>query len=93
MRKFWLSMGALMLALVLCAPAHARRGDDGSPGWDFRRDRREAQMERREQRQERWEERRRQVLSPEERRDLRRDIRDFGRDFDRSESRRRYRDR
>lgn len=83
---------ALALALILAAPAHARRGDDG-PGWAFERDRREAQADRRDDRQQRREERRRQELSPEERRDLRRDIRDFGRDFDRLDTPRRFRDR
>jgi hypothetical protein len=92
MTKFSLLMGAVFLALVLAAPAHARRGDEG-PGWVFERGRRDAQMERRDERAQQREDRRRQELSPEERRDLRRDIRDFGRDFDRLDPRRRSRDR
>ncbi|MGB0128879.1 MAG: hypothetical protein WBP72_14670 [Rhodocyclaceae bacterium] len=93
MTKYSLLAGAVFLALVFAAPAHARRGDDGPMGWMFDRDRREVQIDRRDDRQQRREERRRQELSPEERRDLRRDIRDFGRDFERQDSRRRFRDR
>jgi hypothetical protein len=93
MTKFSLLTGTVLLALVLATPAHARRGDDGGPGWMFERGRRDAQMERRDERAQQREDRRRQELSPEQRRDLRQDIRDFGRDFERLEPRRRFRDR
>lgn len=77
-------LAGILLFLVVAAPAHARRGDDGQAG-------REAQ--RQEERAQEQDQRRRERLSPEERQELRRDIRDFGRDIYRPDARRRFRDR